>query len=173
MLDIRTIREETEAVKAYLKARNNDFDVDKVLALDDERKKLLASVEEVKARRNAGSKEVGRIKAAGGDAAPVMEEMKKLGEQVKSDDARVAEIDEELRQLMLQIPTLPCPSARTRPKTWKCAAGARRVSSISSPKRIGTWLKPADCSISSADPAWPRAASPSSRDWERASSAPS
>ena len=107
MLDIHMIREDTEAVKAYLKARNNDFDVDKVLALDDERKNLLASVEEGKARRNAGSKEVGRINAAGGDAAAVMDEMRRLGEQIKADDARVAEIDEELRELMLQIPNRP------------------------------------------------------------------
>ncbi|MDY3868561.1 MAG: hypothetical protein SOZ52_04265, partial [Pyramidobacter sp.] len=34
MIDIRVLREDTEAVKAYLKARNNPFDVDKVLALD-------------------------------------------------------------------------------------------------------------------------------------------
>ena len=79
MLDIRVIREETEAVKAYLKARNSDFDVDKVLALDAEKKKLLAAVEELKAKRNAGSKEVGKIRAAGGDASAIQEEMKKLG----------------------------------------------------------------------------------------------
>ena len=53
MLDIRVIREETEAVKAYLKARNSDFDVDKVLALDAEKKKLLAAVEELKVKSGA------------------------------------------------------------------------------------------------------------------------
>ena len=86
MLDIRVIREETEAVKAYLKARNSYFDVDKVLELDAEKKKLLAAVEELKAKRNAGSKEVGKIRAAGGDAGAIQEEMKKIGEQVKADD---------------------------------------------------------------------------------------
>ena len=107
MLDIRVIREETEAVKAYLKARNSDFDVDKVLALDAEKKKLLAAVEELKAKRNAGSKEVGKIRAAGGDASAIQEEMKKIGEQVKADDARVAEIDTELTSLLQQIPNRP------------------------------------------------------------------
>lgn len=81
MIDIRMLREETDAVKAYLKARNNSFDVDKVLELDAEKKKILASVEELKAKRNAGSKEVGRIRAAGGDASAIMKEMKELGDQ--------------------------------------------------------------------------------------------
>ncbi|MGN0839096.1 MAG: serine--tRNA ligase [Pyramidobacter sp.] len=107
MIDIRMLREETDAVKAYLKARNNSFDVDKVLELDAEKKKILASVEELKAKRNAGSKEVGRIRAAGGDASAIMKEMKELGDQVKADDARVAEIDEELHNLLLQIPNRP------------------------------------------------------------------
>ncbi len=107
MLDIRVIREEKEAVKAYLKARNNDFDIEKILALDQEKKKLLTTVEELKAKRNAGSKEVGKIRATGGDASAIMEEMKKIGEQVKDDDARMSEIDEELRALMLQIPNRP------------------------------------------------------------------
>ena len=107
MLDIRVIREETEAVKAFLKARNNDFDVDAVLALDDERKKLQAALDDLKAKRNAGSKEVGKIRAAGGDASAIMDEMKRLSEQVKADDARVAEIDEQLRSLMMQIPNRP------------------------------------------------------------------
>ncbi len=107
MIDIKMLREETDAVKAYLKARNNAFDVDRVLDLDGEKKKILASVEVLKAQRNAGSKEVGRIRAAGGDAEAKMREMKELGDQIKADDARVAEIDEELRTLMLQIPNRP------------------------------------------------------------------
>ncbi len=107
MLDIRVIREEKEAVKAYLKARNNDFDIEKILTLDQEKKKLLTTVEELKAKRNAGSKEVGKIRASGGDASAIMEEMKKIGDQVKADDARMSEIDEELRALMLQIPNRP------------------------------------------------------------------
>ncbi len=107
MLDIRVIREETDAVKAYLKARNSDFDVDRVLGLDGEKKKLLAAVEELKARRNAGSREVGKIRASGGDASAIQEEMRKIGEQVKADDARVSEIDSELSKLLQQIPNRP------------------------------------------------------------------
>ena len=107
MIDIRVLREDTEAVKAYLKARNNDFDVDKILALDQEKRTLLSAVEEIKAKRNAGSKEVGKIKSQGGDASAIMEQMKILGDQVKADDARVAEIDNEMQALMLQIPNRP------------------------------------------------------------------
>lgn len=107
MLDIRIIREDPEAVRKWLKARNNGFDIDQILVLDQEKKKTLAAVEELKAKRNAGSKQVGKIRSTGGDASAIMEEMKKIGEQIKVYDARVGEIEDELHKLMLQIPNRP------------------------------------------------------------------
>lgn len=107
MLDIRVIREETEAVKAFLKARNNNFDVDALLALDAERKKLQAAVDDLKAKRNAGSKQIGKLRASGEDTSAIMEEMKQLSEQVKVNDAKVQEIDKKVHDLMLQIPNRP------------------------------------------------------------------
>lgn len=107
MLDIRIIREDPEAVRKWLKARNNGFDIDQILVLDQEKKKTLAAVEELKAKRNAGSKQVGKIRSSGGDASAIMEEMKKIGEQIKVYDARVGEIEDELHKLMLQIPNRP------------------------------------------------------------------
>lgn len=107
MLDIRVIRENPEAVKEYLKARNNGFDVDALLKLDDERKELLGHVEELKAKRNAGSKEVGKIRSQGGDASAIQASLRELSDEIKDLDVKVGNVDKELHDLMMQIPNRP------------------------------------------------------------------
>ncbi|GAB1400193.1 serine--tRNA ligase [Aminivibrio sp.] len=85
--------------------RNNDFDIGPLLALDEE--KLLTETEELKARRNEGSKKVGAAKARGEDASEAMEEMRALGEKVKAIDGRIGEIDALLNDMLLSIPNRP------------------------------------------------------------------
>ena len=53
MLDIRWIRSNADEVKAYLADRNNDFDIEPLLALDEEKRKLLSETEELKAKRKS------------------------------------------------------------------------------------------------------------------------
>lgn len=56
MLDIKFIRENTEAVKANLVNRHNDFDLDEVIELDRKRRELLQMTEALKSERNAETK---------------------------------------------------------------------------------------------------------------------
>ena len=107
MLDMRWIRTSSQEVRAFLAARNNDFDIDPLLALDEEKRTLLSETEELKARRNEGSKKVGAAKARGEDATPVMEEMKALGDRIREIDARISEIDAKMNDLLLSIPNRP------------------------------------------------------------------
>ena len=79
MLDIRWIRSNVDEVKTFLANRRNDFEVEPLLALDDERRALLTETEELKARRNEGAKKVGAAKSRGEDATELMEEMRVLG----------------------------------------------------------------------------------------------
>ena len=65
MLSRRFIEENPDAVRASLTARHHDFDLDPLLARLSERKTLLAELEELQAKRNAGSKEVGALFKAG------------------------------------------------------------------------------------------------------------
>ena len=69
MLPIKYIRSETELVKTSMANRNIDFDMDKLLGLDDRRREILSELEALRSRRNHVSKEVGKIKKEGGDAA--------------------------------------------------------------------------------------------------------
>ncbi|PKL02666.1 MAG: serine--tRNA ligase, partial [Synergistetes bacterium HGW-Synergistetes-2] len=107
MLDIRWIRSNTDEVKAYLANRNNDFDIEPLLALDEEKRKLLSETEELKAKRNEGSRKVGMAKSKGEDAAELMEEMRVIGDRVRDIDSTLAEIEEKMNNMLLSIPNRP------------------------------------------------------------------
>jgi len=83
MLDIRRIRKNPDEVKNALKKRNEDFPIDKLLNLDEERRKLLVEVEEMKARQNRVSKEIPKLKKEGKDVSEVVAEMRQLSDKIK------------------------------------------------------------------------------------------
>ena len=115
MLDIRWIRSNIEETKRFLTNRNNDMNIDALLSLDTEKRSLLVESEELKAKRNEGSRKVSQAKAAGEDASGLMEEMRLVGERVKTIDARITEIDATLDDLLLRVPNRPhetCPVGR-------------------------------------------------------------
>lgn len=107
MLDIRRIRQNPEEVKNLLARRHGDFPIDQVLELDEERRKTLNQVEQMKARQNAVSKEIPRLKKEGKDATEVLKEMKELSTQIGDLDAKVKELDEKIKGLLLEIPNTP------------------------------------------------------------------
>src|SRR5262245_5568095 len=59
MLSLQVIRENTDRVKRDILLRNTTAPIDRILVLDEERRKLLGEVEALRARRNAASKEIG------------------------------------------------------------------------------------------------------------------
>ena len=107
MLDIRWIRSNADEVKAYLADRNNDFDIEPLLALDEEKRKLLSETEELKAKRNEGSRKVGMAKSKGEDAVELMEEMRVIGDRIRDIDSTLAEIEEKMNDMLLSIPNRP------------------------------------------------------------------
>jgi len=108
MLDIKRIREDYEGVKKAVESRmQGDFGLDKVLAADENRRKLLAEVEQKKNRQNTVSKEIPILKKEGKDAAGIMEEMRILSDEIKSMDAEVGEIEAGLLDMLLNIPNTP------------------------------------------------------------------
>ena len=81
MLDIKRIKEDPQAVKAGLHAKEVDCDaaIDRILELDEERRALIASTETRKAQQNKVSKEIPALKKAGKDVAPVFAEIRVFG----------------------------------------------------------------------------------------------
>ena len=109
MLDIKRIKEDPQAVKAGLRAKEVDCDaaIDRILELDEERRALIASTESRKAQQNKVSKEIPALKKAGKDVAPVFAEMAALKAGIAEDAAKLDTVLAEYRTLMLSLPNLP------------------------------------------------------------------
>ena len=107
MLDIRFIRENAEAVKAAMKNRNADVDVDGVLELDRRRRAIVAEADQLKAERNKLSKSIGKMIQEGGDPEAVKAQVRGMGERISELDAELREVDAKLREGLLYIPNMP------------------------------------------------------------------
>ena len=111
MLDIRRIKEDPNAVKAALRAKEVDCDavIDRILELDETRRALIASTETRKARQNKVSKEIPALKRAGQDVSAVFAEMAELKAGIAEDAVKLDAVLAEYRTLMLSLPNLPDP----------------------------------------------------------------
>lgn len=107
MLDIKLVRTQPEQVVAGLAKRGFNFPMDTFSKLDEERRRKLVEVEQLKNKRNTVSKEVGRLKAAGGDASAMIQEMQQVGEAIQQLDNEIRQVEDELNRLMMEIPNIP------------------------------------------------------------------
>ena len=112
MLDLKRIREETGFVRERLARRGKpEFvnAVDEVVQLDEERRRMIARVDALRARRNEVSPQVGRLKQAGKheEAEPLILEMRQVGDEMGALETRLADIEAGVRELLLNIPNLP------------------------------------------------------------------
>lgn len=107
MLDILALRNDLDTVVARLASRKFDFDTATFSALEQERKTVQTRTQELQAKRNASSKQIGIAKSRGEDVAAIMAEVAGLGEQLKADESRLGELQAELQSLLLNVPNLP------------------------------------------------------------------
>ncbi len=114
MLDIKKIKENPEAVKAGLRAKEVDCDatIDRILELDERRRALIADTESRKARQNKVSKEIPALKKAGKDVAPIFAEMAELKKGIAEDAEKLDAVNAEYRTAMLSLPNLPDPDLK-------------------------------------------------------------
>src|SRR5947209_2306051 len=108
MLDLGYVREHLPEVEERLRQRG--INPEELLGgfrdLDARRRQAITAAETLKAERNKKSEEVGRRKRAGEDAAALMEETKSLREEGERQEKLAAQLEEELRGVMAQIPNL-------------------------------------------------------------------
>lgn len=107
MLDIRRIRANKEEIIESLNSRFGNYNIDKVLELDEKRREIIFEVENKKARQNEVSKEVPKLKKEGVDVSELFKEMKLLSDEIKELDVKVKDLDEEIRKALLSIPNTP------------------------------------------------------------------
>ena len=108
MLDIKKIREDYEAVKKAIESRGQgSFSIENILELDEKRRGLLATVEQMKNKQNVDSKEIPVLKKQGMDTTALMNEMKQLSDAIKKLDSEVGAVEEEIKNTLLYIPNIP------------------------------------------------------------------
>jgi seryl-tRNA synthetase len=110
MLDITLLRRDLAGVIARLETRRRpqDFlDVERYTALEAERKRIQTRTEELQARRNALSRQVGQHKAKGEDASAPMAEVAGIADELKAGAARLDAIQAELGDMLMGVPNLP------------------------------------------------------------------
>ena len=110
MLDINLLRRDLAGVVARLEARKNPqpfLDVERFSALEAERKRIQTRTEELQARRNALSKQVGQAKAKGEDASGPMAEVGGIADELKAGADRLEALQAELQQMLMSLPNLP------------------------------------------------------------------
>lgn len=107
MLDMKFVRENAQKVQAALKKRGNAMTLDGFFAMDKERREILGEVEALKNKRNTVSQQISVMKKNKEDASGAVSEMRKVGEDISRLDARLKEVETQLRGIMLSIPNVP------------------------------------------------------------------
>ena len=107
MLDAKELRINFEEMKAGLSKRGQDYPLDDFLNFDRERRTILRKLEDMKARQNAASKEIPKLKKDKQDTSAIMQEMKALSDDIKAIEPQVKLIDEKIENLLMSIPNIP------------------------------------------------------------------
>ncbi len=110
MLDITQLRRDLPGVLARLEARSspqNFLDVPRFTALEAERKTLQIRTEELQARRNSLSRQIGQAKGKGEDASVLMAEVGGIADEMKAGADRLEALQAELQLMLMSLPNLP------------------------------------------------------------------
>src|SRR3990172_5657259 len=107
MLDINTLRADVQAVAARLADRGYALDVARFAALEGERKTIQTETQELQARRNALSKQIGQLKAKKEDASALMGEVNAQAGELKSLEAKLEDVQQRLNDFLMHVPNVP------------------------------------------------------------------
>ncbi len=110
MLDIRFVRENMDKITEMLECRNTAVDINTLQTLDTDRRELIVRVEDMKARKNTMSREIGILKKEGKNADNEIREMKEIGEKIKILEENLAEIETSFFDILKTIPNMFHPS---------------------------------------------------------------
>ena len=107
MLDIQALRNDLDGIVSLLKKRGFEFDSASFSALEQERKTVQTRTQDLQAKRNNASKQIGFAKSKGEDVSAIMAEVAGLADQLKADETRLTELQIQLQNLLLNVPNLP------------------------------------------------------------------
>jgi len=107
MIDIQLLRKDIDTASARLATRKFQLDVATFNALESERKSIQTRTEELQGKRNSLSKQIGMLKGKGEDTTAVMAEVAGLGDELKTNEGLLGEVQAKMASFMAAIPNLP------------------------------------------------------------------
>ncbi len=138
MLDLKFIRENVELVRNGAEAKGITVDLDELISLDEQRRKLIQEGESLKAKRNEASAQIGKLKKDGGDASRAIAEMEAVKERIQAIDQGLREVEKRVNELLLTIPNIPHPSV----PFGKTPADNKEIFRLGEPPVVDFELKP-------------------------------
>ncbi len=106
MIDRNLLREDPDGIRRALRNRGSDFDLDRLIQLDEQRRELL-EVEQLRATRNDLSQQIGRIVRDGGDADDLKAQVSALKDRISDMEQQLQQVEAEFDRMMLEIPNIP------------------------------------------------------------------
>jgi len=107
MLDPKLIRTELDVVAKKLANRGFTLDVEKLATLEEQRKELQVRTQDLQRLRNNSAKAIGKAKASGEDAAPLLAAVADMGDKLNAGEAELREVQQELDSILMGVPNLP------------------------------------------------------------------
>ena len=106
MLDIKFIRENKDIVKAASEKKHIEVDVDRLIEVDDDRRKRIASFEAKKAEQNTVSEEIAQTQDQE-ERNHLITKMKMLKDVITGEEDELREVMKEWQYLMVRVPNIP------------------------------------------------------------------
>jgi seryl-tRNA synthetase len=107
MLDLTYLRENLDTVERALRDRGASASLDRFRELDAARRRTLVEVEQLKKARNEASKRIGQVVRSGGDAEPLKEEVRQVGEKIAGLEQTLQVAEADLQALLQELPNVP------------------------------------------------------------------
>ncbi|MCE2400674.1 serine--tRNA ligase [Candidatus Poribacteria bacterium] len=107
MLDLKFIRENTDAVRKMLADRQTDADLNKLIELDTRWRENLTHTQTLQAHQNKVSQQIAQLKKEKQDATETIAEMRKLSQEIKERNAEANNLKAEIDAILLTIPNMP------------------------------------------------------------------
>ena len=107
MLDPYLLRNNPEQVQHSLRKRGHALDTAMLATLEKRRKQIQVATQELQQERNTRSKEIGKVKAQGGDVQSLLQEVGNLGDRLKASEMELGEVQAELNNILMNTPNIP------------------------------------------------------------------
>ncbi len=133
MHDLAYFRSHFDEVAERLATRSNPPNLDQFRELDSRRRAAISQTEQLKARKNAESAEIGRLRQQGADTSIRQQQVRAIGEEIATLDEQLKGLDEQFRELLAGIPNVPHPSV----PVGRDAAANAEVRRVGEPRRFG------------------------------------